>query len=543
MIRILKVAFGNFSEAFIEKSFSEGVNIILSNDNNRGKTLVFQSLMYALGNEAIFPCQFDDSEYYYYCQFTVSNESCEVVRKNKTFLVIFKEKLEFFNSVSDFKDIFFTKNIFDLPVYEKDSLKIKTDLFVFFQLFFLAQDKRDTSNIQNHSYRTKKDFELMIESMMYPSNKLNEVEKEIRLLKIEEKNLTAIIAKEEKKSTFLSKNKAIAKMVFSSTYESEVIELKKKLKSVHAKVSKLKTDIRHEETRISKQENLLSDLNSINRIIEMGKIVCLSCGSEDISYKVADDFCFDLTNEYVRNQIRSSIKSQIDERRNLLVDLNEQLKNRQKEYANIIDSKDQEMYDVILYRHEIKKADTILNKLKTNRQNLLEIKNKIKLQKETVERVKDNVKGKNEKLLKMIKNSYTDIDPLQDNPIESLFTKQNENFSGSDAQLYYYAKLVSFHNFFNLPFPIIIDSFRDGEISTEKERRILQKLSKMNTQVLLSATLKEKEYSSPYSDLEGIHVIDYSEKTENHILNKSDLNDFLIILKKFNIHKGTNNNG
>ena len=44
---IRKVAVGNSEEAFVEKSFSDGVNIISSDDNNKGKTIVVQSMMRA----------------------------------------------------------------------------------------------------------------------------------------------------------------------------------------------------------------------------------------------------------------------------------------------------------------------------------------------------------------------------------------------------------------------------------------------------------------------------------------------------------------
>lgn len=54
-MKIRKVAVGNAAEAFIEGNFTNGVNIISSDDNNKGKTIVIQSMMYALGNEPTFP--------------------------------------------------------------------------------------------------------------------------------------------------------------------------------------------------------------------------------------------------------------------------------------------------------------------------------------------------------------------------------------------------------------------------------------------------------------------------------------------------------
>ena len=44
-MKIRKVAVGNAAEAFIEGNFTNGVNIISSDDNNKGKTIVIQSMM------------------------------------------------------------------------------------------------------------------------------------------------------------------------------------------------------------------------------------------------------------------------------------------------------------------------------------------------------------------------------------------------------------------------------------------------------------------------------------------------------------------
>ena len=45
---IKTVALGNNEESYIEKRISDGVNIILSDDNNKGKTILIQSMLYAM---------------------------------------------------------------------------------------------------------------------------------------------------------------------------------------------------------------------------------------------------------------------------------------------------------------------------------------------------------------------------------------------------------------------------------------------------------------------------------------------------------------
>ena len=55
---IKTIAFGDANEAFIEDRLTSGFNIIYSDDNNKGKTIVMQSALYAIGNEPIFPSSF-----------------------------------------------------------------------------------------------------------------------------------------------------------------------------------------------------------------------------------------------------------------------------------------------------------------------------------------------------------------------------------------------------------------------------------------------------------------------------------------------------
>ena len=61
---IHKVAVGNNEEAYIETRFSDSFNIISSDDNNKGKTILIQSLVYCLGNVPVFPSSFDYKNYY-----------------------------------------------------------------------------------------------------------------------------------------------------------------------------------------------------------------------------------------------------------------------------------------------------------------------------------------------------------------------------------------------------------------------------------------------------------------------------------------------
>ncbi|MFZ2312101.1 MAG: hypothetical protein WAV82_05740, partial [Methylobacter sp.] len=108
--------------------------------------------------------------------------------------------------------------------------------------------------------------------------------------------------------------------------------------------------------------------------------------------------------------------------------------------------------------------------------------------------------------------------------------------SGSEEQEFYFAKIVALSNILNLDYPVIIDSFRDGELSSGKENYMIEKYLSLGKQVILSSTLKQEEYSSSkYSDFIGVNAIDYSVNNTSQILNTNYSSQFSEILKGFNI--------
>ena len=100
---IKKIAIGNSEEAFIEERFQNKTNIIFSNDNNRGKTIVMQSIAHSIGNESIFPSTFDSKDYYFYSSIDFNGVNFEFLRKKNSILVLHNEKLNVFSSISEFK--------------------------------------------------------------------------------------------------------------------------------------------------------------------------------------------------------------------------------------------------------------------------------------------------------------------------------------------------------------------------------------------------------------------------------------------------------
>jgi hypothetical protein len=164
MILVKKIAFGNHAEAFVEDHLKDGVNLIFSNENNKGKTLLIQALLYSIGNEPVFPTGFDYQEYYFYSQIEINGNDYEFLRKNKTTIIKDESGFRMTESLSELKYLI-NRSLFELPVIEKDGIEKVVDLYLFYQLFFVGQDKRNTSNITNPGQYSKKDFLSMLSSL------------------------------------------------------------------------------------------------------------------------------------------------------------------------------------------------------------------------------------------------------------------------------------------------------------------------------------------------------------------------------------------
>lgn len=147
-MKIRKVAVGNAAEAFIEGNFTNGVNIISSDDNNKGKTIVIQSMMYALGNEPTFPTSFEFQKYYYYIEFEEAGIIFKLCRSGDGFVLKRESTVLIFDNVSELKR-YWNRNIFPLPSIAKNQLLRIVDPVLYVQLFFIGQDKKDTSNRQS----------------------------------------------------------------------------------------------------------------------------------------------------------------------------------------------------------------------------------------------------------------------------------------------------------------------------------------------------------------------------------------------------------
>ncbi len=262
---------------------------------------------------------------------------------------------------------------------------------------------------------------------------------------------------------------------------------------------------------------------------------CSDCGSNKIIFS-NDDFEFEISNNFVRQNIIESIKENINLKSDVVSEFNNEILKAQEHLNKLLETTTPESKNYILFQDEIvdshyidrivlglqKEVDIIVNKLKNNETKIVSSK---ELQKQIVVNI-----------LSEMKRYYLKIDPQGLLRFDDIFTKTGETYSGSEGQEYYFCKLLALNNILKHDFPIIIDSFREGELSSTKEDLMITEFKKLNKQVILTSTLKKEEYDTDkYFKIKDINVIDYSDLQDSKILQNSYVDDLNKIMDKFGI--------
>ena len=533
-MKINKVAFGNLEEAFIEERLTDGVNIIYSNDNNKGKTLVMQGIMYSIGNEPIFPSGFDYENYFFYTSININKTVYEFLRKKNTYIIKNNDILQICDSSAEFK-YYINKNILNVPRIIKKEKEKLVDLELFYQLFFIGQDRRNTSNIINNGYYNKQDFiEMLCYLNGYPVIKTEEEDKDE--IKKEVSKLNEDIKTIKKLMKFTKDNPNISKLVSKSS-DRDVLEEKRKIISeINRNITEYKKKRNREVDRNSKLENLILELNSLNRNIEQGKVICGECGSDKVIFS-NKDINFEVSNKVVRNQILDSIRESIQMKEDIILEYTKNINIEQDKINKQLRETPIEIQKLLIYSEDILSYEEYDNKVLKLMEKIDELNSSIINVNIKSTESKDKKKEMINDIVNMMNANYKKIDQMGNIIFDDIFTKKDETYSGSEEQEFYYCKVIALNDYFKYDFPILIDSFRDGEISSQKEQVMIEGFKKLGKQVILTSTLKQEEYDKlKYDELADIKAIDYSKNIDSKILQNKYAFEFKKILEEFNVY-------
>lgn len=531
---IKKVALGNNEEAFIEDSFSEGLNIISSDDNNKGKTIIIQSILYTIGNKPIFPSSFEYKEYYYYLEFIHDSELYIVVRIGDSYIIKSGDGIRIFDGMSEFKR-FWTNNIFPLPsVVVNGSLKI-VDMELFVQLFFVGQDGKDTSTIFNSGFYHKDDFRNML--LSYSGDFSVEMNSdEIRKKKKKIKDLKNKRNEQLKLSDFY-KSSAIATEYLSHVKDQDAFHKRiEDMDEVTGKIAEVRKKRTHLATRKSLWNTTLKELRSLNRNIEIGELRCMDCNSSNIAFKGKGKtaYSFDVSTPEMRSQIIYSIEEKITDINEEISRYDYEIAELQSELQTLMDDDDVTIENIMAYKQGFRSVEEIEKALLELDTEITQLTDELKAGIKISDEEKEKRKQFFSQFIVLMNNKKHTIDIESTDNYEDIFTKRGTIISGSEETVFYVARLISTAEMINHECPIIMDSFRAEDLSTDKEERVLTMFSEVTNQCILTTTLKNEEVGK-YSERAGINVLDYSAHTSFKLLSEAYVSDFKMLLKTLHI--------
>ena len=514
---IKSIALGNVDEAYVEERLTDGVNIIFSDDNNKGKTLVMQGMMYAMGNQPIFPKGFNCRANYFYCKVEINQEEIEFLRRDSSFVVKRQDAQYSFDNVTELKYFLVDENIFNIPQISKDERMVIADLNLFYEMFFIGQDKRNPSNTINSGYNNKKDFVNMLCSMNgYPLMDMEEINEENKQ-RIQQ--IKSDIAATKKLLKLLKKNPDVSGYVDKYGDSTQFDDFRKRVKKLHNEIAEYKKRRNLEYNRKEKLESLVQELNSLNREIEQGNVICAKCGSDKIIYK-SKGMSFEVSNSYVRKQVLSSIAYQISQKEEIIREYSYQLQQLQDELKKILQEVPVELHRILLFSEMILSEIDYDNKLKGLCEQLEELQANDKSISNSEKEAKQKCKEMKEDIVSRMNKLYREVDPQGRTFFDDIFTKRDETYSGSEEQEYYYSRVLAINDYFNHSYPLLIDCYRSGEISSQKEDIMIKNFISRTKQVIITSTLKKEEYTAnKYDQYKGnANVIDYSNNESSKLL-------------------------
>jgi hypothetical protein len=191
----------------------------------------------------------------------------------------------------------------------------------------------------------------------------------------------------------------------------------------------------------------------------------------------------------------------------------------------LISAEEVSLESVVLYKKEINDTTDIEKKLAAVTEKLKKSRLYISTDAIVSNSLKEKQRALISNILEIMNRVYKLIDPSGNLVFTNLFTKNTENYSGSEFTEFMLVKMYAYAKVFGHPFPIIIDSFRAEELSTVKEDIVIELFSNLPNQKIFTTTIKEEERNK-YNSNKLINFIDYSHHASNKILSSKYSKEF-----------------
>lgn len=308
------------------------------------------------------------------------------------------------------------------------------------------------------------------------------------------------------------------------------------MEEITGKISDLRKMRNKLATKRSLWNGTLKELRSLNRNIEVGELRCMDCDSTHIAYKGKGKitYSFDVSTPEMRSQIIASIEERISAYTEEIEKYDFEISSMQQRIEEIMQDEDITIENIVAYKNGFSSIAEIEEKVQKLDEAIDDIKQKVKAGKKQTEDSKKAQQDFYEAIVEEMNQVKGKIDIESKQLYDDLFTKRGSVVSGSEETVYYIARLISIAKLTKHSCPIIMDSFRAEDLSTEKEECVLALLSELKRQCILTTTLKAEE-KDKYVKMAGINAIDYTGHHSNKILGTEGLPAFMKLLSGLGI--------
>lgn len=239
----------------------------------------------------------------------------------------------------------------------------------------------------------------------------------------------------------------------------------------------------------------------------------------------------------MRANILNSIKRQIYLKREVISECNLEIDKLALKIRHLLESISNDENNYFLYLSEIKDLEKNIEKADSLSKEIKELK----IQRSNIKNIDENQKKEYDsfvsKVVKKINYFQSMIDPNTKVKYTNIFTTNSKMFSGSTETEYYFCRTMSLLSILDHNLPIVIDAFRDKGLASFKENNMIEIFKELNNQVIITATLKDEEYTgaSKYGKIKGINALDFDMVENSKLLNGDFCNEFFKLLKIFGV--------
>lgn len=533
--------------------FSPKMNLITSDKNSKGKSIILKSLYHALGANSLFDINFKKDDKLFDLSFSYNNVDYEIIRYKNDYILMKEGKLVDsikygkINKLSNFY-----KTEMNMFVYLKDRLGdiLLAPPAYLFVPYYLDQDVSWKN--EQEPFEKLGQFEKISRNQLYYyhlgifSNDYFELDS---LLKKSCEKLNKIKAElKNKDNVFSELKKELGNEVVVNIQELdiELRNLKYILSEKTGKIEKVKSKIYDKENEIISLQFLIANINdTLKQVKKQDKltpkhVVCPNCKYEfDVNLKDEIEKLYD--NEFLINRkekCQIDINNLKDEVVQLKVELNVYLKEVQEAKEKIFNKE-------INYKDYLNR-EVIQGLLLSKSEEIARLEEAYQLQKNECMELQLKLDGLDEKKIKVgptFRQFYKSnlislgVHSFNENSIKAFYKL---SISGSlyvrSTLAFFYAFLDTKAQFTNKKFmcPLVIDSPRDGEQDDINSSLILEYIFNRHVgdyQLIVASVDAEKfinEEILTNNDLKIVRILG----EQNHLLTKEEYNQNIKKIEK-----------